>query len=314
MIIGDSIAAGLSHYQNVRAKFLQPLRALNCGIGGDKVEHVLWHSHNLPVVKSIKKVVVLCGTNNLNQDLPEDITDGIIEVASTFKSKYGSIGIFVCGILPCNFNWSVTQVHIKEVNDVLKTKCSHLCFTFICPDSNWTLSNGSLDPNLFYLDNVYLVEKGNFKLAGSIFSLIKNFDNVKHNNHIQFNKSYKMAVSFKSNNTDFSPFSFPNFSKSCSSVSLSLPYPTACNSLSDNVSLSSKHLPYSSNVLLPMVSGALCGKAVPNQMHISSKSFVPDLVFSVSTKSNHQLVCNSVMLFAPVPVNVSFAPMHVHVT
>ena len=96
MIIGDSIAATLSHYQNVWAKFLQPLRALNCGIEGDKVQHVLWHSHDLPVVKSNKKVVVLCGINNLSQDSPEDITDGIIEVASTFKSKYGSIIIFVC--------------------------------------------------------------------------------------------------------------------------------------------------------------------------------------------------------------------------
>ena len=186
IIIRDSIAAGLSHYQNVWTKFLQTLRVLNCGIGGHKVQHVLWRSHNLPVVKSIKKVVALCGTNNLKKDSPEDITHGIIEVPSTFKSKYGFIGIFVCGILPRNLNWSVTRVYIKEVNDILKTKCYQSCFTFIFPDSHCTLSNGSLDPDLFYLDNVHLVKNGNFKLAGSIFCLIKNFDNVKHNNHIQF--------------------------------------------------------------------------------------------------------------------------------
>ena len=63
-----------------------------------------------------------------------------------------------------------------------------------------------------------------------------------------------------------------------------------------------------------MVSGVLCGKFVPNQMHISSKSFLSDLVFSVSTKSNHDLVCNSVVSFEPVPVNVSFVPVHVRVT
>ena len=128
-------------------------------------------------------------------------------------------------------------MYIKEVNDILKTKCSQSCFTFICRDSDWTLSNASLDPDPFYLDNVHLVEKGNFKLAGLISSLTKNFDNVKHNNHIQFNKPYKMAVSFKLNNADFPPLSFPNFSKSCFSVSLSLPYAAAYNSLSDNVSL-----------------------------------------------------------------------------
>ena len=122
-----------------------------------KVQHVLWRSHNLPVVKSTKKVVVLCGTNNFNQDSPEDITDGIIEVVSTFKSKYGSISIFVCGILPRDFNWSVNQVYIKKVNHILHSKCSQSCFTFICLDSKWALSNGSLDPGLFYLDNVHLV-------------------------------------------------------------------------------------------------------------------------------------------------------------
>ena len=55
IIIRDSIVARLSHYQSVWAKFLQPPTALNCGIGGDKVQHVLSCSHNLPVVKSIKK-------------------------------------------------------------------------------------------------------------------------------------------------------------------------------------------------------------------------------------------------------------------
>ena len=75
----------------------------------------------------------------MNQDSPEDITGGIIEVTGTFNSKYGPIDIFVCGILPPDFNWSVTQVYLKKVNDILKTKCSKSCFTFICPDSNWTL-------------------------------------------------------------------------------------------------------------------------------------------------------------------------------
>ena len=53
--IGDSIVAGLSRYQSVWAKFLQRLRALNCGLRGDRVQYVLWRSHNLPVVKIIEK-------------------------------------------------------------------------------------------------------------------------------------------------------------------------------------------------------------------------------------------------------------------
>ena len=63
-----------------------------------------------------------------------------------------------------------------------------------------------------------------------------------------------------------------------------------------------------------MGSSVLCGKFVTNQMHISPKPFVSDLVFSVSTQSNHHLVCNSAMSLKPVPVTVSFAPVHVRVT
>ena len=40
---------------------------------------------------------------------------------------------------------------------------------------------------------------------------------------------------------------------------------------------------------------------------------MPDLVFSVSAQPNHQLTCNYVMSFKPVPVNVCFAPKHVRV-
>ena len=93
----------------------------------------------------------------------------------------------------------------------------------------------TLDPDIFYFDNVYTFSGNCY--SELIFSLIKNFDNITHNNDIQFDKSYRMTVYFKQNNTVFFPLSFPNFSKSCFSVSLSLLYATACNSLSDNVSL-----------------------------------------------------------------------------
>ena len=82
-------------------------------------------------------------------------------------------------------------MYIKQVNHILKTKCSQSSFTFIFPDSGWTLSNGSLDSDLFNLDNV---KNENLKLAESIFSLIENIDNIKLNNHVQFNKSDKMIV------------------------------------------------------------------------------------------------------------------------
>ena len=45
IIIGDSIVAGLSRYQNVRDKFLKLLKALICSIAGDRIYGVLYGVH-----------------------------------------------------------------------------------------------------------------------------------------------------------------------------------------------------------------------------------------------------------------------------
>ena len=68
IIIGDSIADGLNRYQSVCTKYLEPLKTLNFGIGGDRVQNVLWRAQNLPVISSLKNVAILCGTNNLFRD------------------------------------------------------------------------------------------------------------------------------------------------------------------------------------------------------------------------------------------------------
>ena len=116
IIIWESTAAGLNRYGSVCMKYLEPLKTLNCGIGGDRVQNVLWRVQNLPVISSLKNVVILCGTNNLLQDSSEDITDGIVEITQWFQSSYNSINIAIVGILPHDASWSISQVLIKEVN------------------------------------------------------------------------------------------------------------------------------------------------------------------------------------------------------
>ena len=54
IIIGDLIAAGLNRYGSVCTKYLEPLRTLNCDIGGDRVQNVLWQAQNLRHIKPQK--------------------------------------------------------------------------------------------------------------------------------------------------------------------------------------------------------------------------------------------------------------------
>ena len=98
------------------------LKALNCGVGGDRIQHVLWRALNLPVSSNLRNVVVLCGTNNLLLDSPKDIADGILEIARSFKTNYSCVNVIICGILPRDDSWSVNPVYIKKVNQILKFK------------------------------------------------------------------------------------------------------------------------------------------------------------------------------------------------
>ena len=121
IIIRDSIAAGLNQYPSAWKKYLEPLKTLNYCIGGDRVQNVLWRVQNLPVISSLKNVVILCGTNNLLQDSPQNIADSVIEISVTFQSKYNSINIAIGGIHPGDASWSIINlVLIKEVNEILK--------------------------------------------------------------------------------------------------------------------------------------------------------------------------------------------------
>ena len=103
--------------RSVCIKYLEPLKTLNCGIGGDIAQKVFWWTQNLPVISNLKIAVVLFGTSNLFQDPSEEIADGIIKILQTFQSNYNSINIAIGGILPrdasCPVNWVVIKRSTK---------------------------------------------------------------------------------------------------------------------------------------------------------------------------------------------------------
>ena len=47
LLIGDSIVAGLTRYQNIWKKYFKFPKTVNCGIPGDKTQHVLWRAKTL---------------------------------------------------------------------------------------------------------------------------------------------------------------------------------------------------------------------------------------------------------------------------
>ena len=177
LIIGDSIIAGLNRYPSVWNKYFGN-NSVNFGIRGDRVQNVLWRSINLPILSSLSKIVILCGTNNIFNDSPYDIVDGIIKIASTFEKIYPNSSIYVSGLLPRDESWSVNRVTIDEINKSLQYQCIREGFIYIDQSIGWTYKNGELDPVLFYKDSMHLLEKGNVKLVESFCSTRTSSTNV----------------------------------------------------------------------------------------------------------------------------------------
>ena len=131
---------------------------MNCGVGGNRIQHVLWRALNLSVSSNLK-YNVLCGTNNLLLDSSKDIADGIFEIARLLEINYSCVSVIVCGILPRDNSWSVNRVSIKKVNQILKLKCCESSYTFVSCDRGWTLVHGSLNADLYYSDRLHLQGK-----------------------------------------------------------------------------------------------------------------------------------------------------------
>ena len=82
---------------------------MNFGTGRDCVENVLWGAISLPLPSSVQNKVVQCGTNNISTDSPGDIADCIVDVGTIFWRKYNTVNKIICGLMPRDECWSVTD-------------------------------------------------------------------------------------------------------------------------------------------------------------------------------------------------------------
>ena len=71
----------------------------------------------------------------------------------------------------------------------MKLKYVRFSFSYIGHNTDWTLANGSLNPELFYSDKIHLVEKENLRLSKSIRKRIQGFYDIGNINRYQLTKS-----------------------------------------------------------------------------------------------------------------------------
>ena len=81
VVISDSIVADLRCYPTVWRNFILRYKTINLEIGGDRIEKVLWRINDILLPKSIRSVVIYCGTNNIDTSSSDEISVGVVTIA-----------------------------------------------------------------------------------------------------------------------------------------------------------------------------------------------------------------------------------------
>ena len=87
VVIGDSIVAGLRRYPTAWRDFILQYKTINLGIGGDRVENVLRRINDIVPPKSIRSVVIHCGTNSIDTNNSIEISVGMVAIARSISHR-----------------------------------------------------------------------------------------------------------------------------------------------------------------------------------------------------------------------------------
>ena len=173
ILIGDSIIANFNQFDDVFNRYFKGHNTLNLGVGGDKIQNVLWRVSNLDFPPSLRYIVIQAGTNNLLHNSPLSIADGLVNIAMVIKSKYENVKIIISSLLPRDEKPTEKRSHVYIVNDYLKKECYNNNIGFIDLEPGWTNGN-FLDMNLFKRDHLHLTKNGYIKLAKLFIKEISN--------------------------------------------------------------------------------------------------------------------------------------------
>jgi lysophospholipase L1-like esterase len=172
LLVGDSLIKGLNRYANVWRKYFGSMQCLNFGIGGDRVQHVLWRLRHGELNCDPKVIVIHCGTNNIGKDTPKEIAEGLLTIVDQISMDCPYTRTIVTGLLPRDLEPSDFRNDIAEVNKLLmeniefSDEMKNVFFLETAKD--WILASGRLDESLYFTDCLHLVEAGDEKFAKGI--------------------------------------------------------------------------------------------------------------------------------------------------
>ncbi|HEX8832591.1 MAG TPA: GDSL-type esterase/lipase family protein, partial [Abditibacteriaceae bacterium] len=177
LFIGDSITmAWKSDGRGPWDERYAPLKAANFGLGGDKIENVLWRlkNGNLEGIKP-KVVVLLIGTNNVGRISSEDIAWGITAIVKEINTRLPESKVLLMGLFPRGETPNdPLRIQVREVNAMISKLDDGKRVFYTDIGSQMLLPDGNISRD-YLPDLLHLKPKGYVLWADSIQEKIDKF-------------------------------------------------------------------------------------------------------------------------------------------
>ncbi|KAK5638236.1 hypothetical protein RI129_012531 [Pyrocoelia pectoralis] len=177
LFIGDSIIQQLQLTPLWNEK-INPLHCLNFGIGGDRVENVLWRLLNgeLQFSCTPKVIVLFVGTNNTGCTAQE-VYDGICKIIEVITKELGDVKIVLPTLLPRGQhstpnrerNMLVNELYMNNFDSVSANGNSINPNIHVVPiHEDIIQGDGSISHHLMH-DYLHLTNEGYSKIFGPVY-------------------------------------------------------------------------------------------------------------------------------------------------
>ncbi len=162
VLIGDSITARWP--AEMLQKYFGQYSPANLGIGGDRIQNVLWRVQNGALEQTRPRVIVLLvGTNNLNSNnpcTPEEVAGGIGALLRCLQEKTPQSKILLLGILPRGTSASEpANENIRRANAKIALLADNQRIFFLDVGDRLIEPDGTILPEVMP-DKIHVAEPG----------------------------------------------------------------------------------------------------------------------------------------------------------
>ena len=105
-------------------KISTKIYTINCGIGCDKTQTSCRY-RKISFYQLLKYEVINCGTNNLDNDNPDEISNGLSCIALFLQKRMKHLCIVVNGLIPRDAINTERRQKLLIVNQLLQEKCTN---------------------------------------------------------------------------------------------------------------------------------------------------------------------------------------------